>query len=117
MLPKVWSSLWKVKIQAEGRPEDDRLARMFKKIAMSNMILTSVDFNVDLVLAGAEQNRLIAVCDIAVSFRNRKCSRSNMVCRKQKMNEATARWPFNTTDTSGASSGMKGGSWPARGGI
>ena len=37
------------------------------QLDMCKIVLTSINFDVDLVLAGAEQDRLVAVCEIVVS--------------------------------------------------
>lgn len=60
MLPKVWSSLWKVKIAAEGMPVFEMSDEFLETSLLERRVLTGVDLDVDLVLAGAEEDGLVS---------------------------------------------------------
>jgi hypothetical protein len=64
MLARVWSSLWKVKIAAEGRPDSHgQFFLVTKRCLLAGVMglreLTGINVDINLVLTGGEQNSLV----------------------------------------------------------
>ena len=76
MLPRVWSSLWKVKIAADVRPRP-RVSDGFllSYVWRPRRLLTRVNLDVDLLLAGSEQDGLITKIQKSVSVHTEQRTR------------------------------------------
>lgn len=119
MLPRVWSSLRKVNMAAEGRPEEIQSVRLsgLHRLAW----LTGVNLDINLALARGEQDSFIPIFTTwsAYGFHRWKTRHEEAEKGQKQGNKSLNSWVYST-DTSGASSGTIGrgwrgwGPWPRR---